>query len=75
MTIAAYALPAVFCDHNLARPDAADRASCARRRAWSTGHWLSALARASGRMGFNHGTALLPSDEIASPISWGLMRR
>ena len=38
------------------------------------GHWLSALARAQQRMGFKHGTALLTSDELASPISWGLMR-
>ncbi len=36
--------------------------------------WLSALARAQRRMGFKHGTALLISDELASPISWGLMR-
>jgi beta-lactamase regulating signal transducer with metallopeptidase domain len=38
------------------------------------GHWLSALARAQRRMGFKHGTALLTTDELASPISWGLMR-
>ena len=38
------------------------------------GHWLSALARAQKRMGFKHGTALLTSNELASPISWGLMR-
>jgi bla regulator protein blaR1 len=38
------------------------------------GHWLSALAKAQRRMGFKHGTALLTSDELASPISWGLMR-
>ena len=38
------------------------------------GHWLSALARAQRRMGFKHGTALLTSDELVSPISWGLMR-
>ena len=37
-------------------------------------HWLSALARAQRRMGFKYGTALLTSDELASPISWGLMR-
>ena len=36
--------------------------------------WLSALARAQRRMGFKHGTALLISDELNSPISWGLMR-
>src|SRR4051812_3492798 len=38
------------------------------------GHWLSALARAQKRMGFKHGTALLTSNELSSPISWGLMR-
>jgi beta-lactamase regulating signal transducer with metallopeptidase domain len=38
------------------------------------GHWLSALARAQRRMGFKHGTALLTSSELSSPISWGLMR-
>lgn len=38
------------------------------------GHWLTALARAQRRMGFKHGTALLTSDALASPISWGLMR-
>jgi bla regulator protein BlaR1 len=38
------------------------------------GHWLSALARAQRRMGFKHGTALLTSKELPSPISWGLVR-
>ncbi len=38
------------------------------------GHWLSALARAQRRMGFKHGTALLTSDDLSSPISWGLIR-
>ncbi len=37
-------------------------------------HWLQALARAQQRMGFKSGTALLTSDELRSPISWGLMR-
>lgn len=37
-------------------------------------HWLQALARAQQRMGFKNGTALLTSDELRSPISWGLMR-
>ena len=36
--------------------------------------WLSALAHAQRRMGFKHGTALLISNELTSPISWGLMR-
>jgi beta-lactamase regulating signal transducer with metallopeptidase domain len=38
------------------------------------GHWLTALARAQRRMGFKHGTALLTSNALKSPISWGLMR-
>lgn len=37
-------------------------------------HWLTALARAQQRMGFKHGTALLTSDELPSPISWGVFR-
>lgn len=36
--------------------------------------WLSALAHAQRRMGFKHGTALLTSSDLHSPISWGLMR-
>lgn len=36
--------------------------------------WLSALARAQRRMKMKNGTALLKSDELESPISWGLMR-
>jgi bla regulator protein blaR1 len=36
--------------------------------------WLSALARAQRRVGFKKGTALLWSDELGSPISWGLIR-
>jgi beta-lactamase regulating signal transducer with metallopeptidase domain len=36
--------------------------------------WLNALARAQRRMGFKHGTALLVSDELRSPVSWGVMR-
>jgi beta-lactamase regulating signal transducer with metallopeptidase domain len=36
--------------------------------------WLGALARAQRRMGFKNGTALLRSDELGSPVSWGLMR-
>lgn len=37
-------------------------------------HWLVALAEAQRRMGFKNGTALLVSDEVRSPISWGVMR-
>lgn len=37
-------------------------------------NWLSALAHAQRRMGFKHGTALLVSNELASPVSWGILR-
>lgn len=37
-------------------------------------HWLTALARAQRRMNFKHGTALLTSDDLPSPISWGVIR-
>jgi beta-lactamase regulating signal transducer with metallopeptidase domain len=46
----------------------------ARAQVLVDGHWLSALARAQRRMGFKNGTALLTSDELRSPVSWGLMR-
>ena len=36
--------------------------------------WLSALAHAQRRMDFKHGTALLTSPDLRSPISWGLLR-
>lgn len=36
--------------------------------------WIAALARAQRRMQFKHGTALLVSDDLSSPISWGFFR-
>lgn len=36
--------------------------------------WLTALARMQERFGFKHGTALLVSGELSSPISWGIIR-
>ena len=36
--------------------------------------WQAALALAQRRMGFKHGTALLVSEELRSPVSWGVMR-
>ena len=36
--------------------------------------WLGALAHAQRRMDFKHGTALLTSSELKSPISWGVLR-
>lgn len=52
------------------------RLSILRRRAevLTDTHWLHALAQAQHRMSFKNGTALLTSNELRSPISWGLMR-
>ena len=36
--------------------------------------WLTALASAQRRFGLRHGTALLVSSELRSPISWGVVR-
>lgn len=36
--------------------------------------WLTALADTQRRFGFKSGTALLVSDELTSPVSWGLLR-
>ena len=36
--------------------------------------WLAALASAQSRLKLKHGTALLVSDELNSPISWGSIR-
>lgn len=46
----------------------------ARSEVLTAPHWLSALAQAQHRIGLKHGTALLVSDEIRSPISWGVAR-
>lgn len=43
-------------------------------RVLEDGRWLSALAAAQNRVGVKHGTALLISDEVSSPISWGVVR-
>lgn len=36
--------------------------------------WSTALSAAQRRMHFKHGTALLVSEELRSPISWGVVR-
>jgi bla regulator protein BlaR1 len=73
-TIALYAVPAAILLFITLLALARLIALRARADVLVDGHWLSALARAQRRMGFKHGTALLTSDELASPISWGLMR-
>jgi beta-lactamase regulating signal transducer with metallopeptidase domain len=37
-------------------------------------NWLTALAHAQRRMGIKSGTALLVSEELSSPVSWGILR-
>jgi beta-lactamase regulating signal transducer with metallopeptidase domain len=71
---ALYALPTVILLFITALALARLIALRARAEVLVDGHWLSALARAQRRMGFKHGTALLTSNELSSPISWGLMR-
>jgi beta-lactamase regulating signal transducer with metallopeptidase domain len=46
----------------------------ARARVLRDARWLAALAAMQERFGFKHGTALLASDELSSPISWGILR-
>ena len=45
-----------------------------RARAVTDDCWLEALARARQRIGLTKSTALLVSREIASPVSWGVLR-
>jgi beta-lactamase regulating signal transducer with metallopeptidase domain len=45
-----------------------------RARVLEDGRWLTALAAAQNRIGVKHGTALLISDDVNSPISWGIVR-
>ena len=71
---AAYALPAAILLFVTLLALARLIALRARAEVLVDGHWLTALARAQRRMGFKHGTALLTSNALASPISWGLMR-
>ncbi|HEX9946282.1 MAG TPA: M56 family metallopeptidase [Allosphingosinicella sp.] len=74
LSVWAYALPAALL--LLATLVAVLRLFAMRRRAsvMVEPAWLSALAHAQRRMGFKHGTALLVSDELTSPVSWGLLR-
>lgn len=74
LSIWLYALPALLL--LLATLVAVLRLFAMRRRAsvMVEPAWLSALAHAQRRMGFKHGTALLVSDELSSPVSWGLLR-
>jgi beta-lactamase regulating signal transducer with metallopeptidase domain len=74
LSLWAYAVPALML--LLATLVAVLRLFAMRRRAsvMVEPAWLSALAHAQRRMGFKHGTALLVSDELSSPVSWGLLR-
>jgi beta-lactamase regulating signal transducer with metallopeptidase domain len=46
----------------------------ARARAVTDDHWLQVLAQGRRRIGSTKSTALLASREIASPVSWGVLR-
>jgi bla regulator protein blaR1 len=74
LAVWAYALPAILLI--LTMLVAVVRLGAMHRRAnvLVDSSWLSALAQAQRRMGFKHGTALLVSPELRSPVSWGLMR-
>jgi bla regulator protein BlaR1 len=74
LAVWAYALPAILL--LLTMLVAVIRLGAMHRRAnvLVDSSWLSALAQAQRRMGFKHGTALLVSAELRSPVSWGLMR-
>jgi bla regulator protein BlaR1 len=74
LAVWAYALPAILL--LLTMLVAVVRLGAMHRRAsvLVDSSWLSALAQAQRRMGFKHGTALLVSAELRSPVSWGLMR-
>ena len=74
LAVWAYALPAILL--LLTMLVAVLRLGAMHRRAnvLVDSSWLSALAQAQQRMGFKHGTALLVSHELRSPVSWGLMR-
>jgi len=73
-TMALYAVPAAILLFVTLLALARLIALMARAEVLVDGHWLSALARAQRRMGFKHGTALLTSNELSSPISWGVIR-
>jgi beta-lactamase regulating signal transducer with metallopeptidase domain len=72
--LACYALPAALL--LIGTLVAVFRLSALRRRAavLVDQAWLNAMAHAQRRMGIKHGTALLVSDEIRSPVSWGMLR-
>ncbi len=75
LVVWAYAVPLVLL---LLAMMVAVSAGCSRCTAAPTvlveAPWLAALAQAQRRMGFKHGTALLVSEELHSPVSWGMMR-
>ncbi|MDQ3482854.1 MAG: HEAT repeat domain-containing protein, partial [Pseudomonadota bacterium] len=69
-----YLLPAVALHAGLALSLVRLRQLYGRALVLEDAHWLTALAAAQNRLGVKHGTALLISDEVNSPISWGVVR-
>jgi beta-lactamase regulating signal transducer with metallopeptidase domain len=74
LALALYLLPAAAGIAGLAFSLLRLRQLYARSSVLEDGSWLTALASAQNRVGLKHGTALLISDEINSPISWGVVR-
>jgi beta-lactamase regulating signal transducer with metallopeptidase domain len=74
MGLALYLLPAAALVAGLAYSLLRLRRLYRRAQVLEDGRWLTALAAAQNQTGVKHGTALLISDEINSPISWGVVR-
>jgi beta-lactamase regulating signal transducer with metallopeptidase domain len=70
----AYAVPALFLVARTLRALLQLVLLTMRSRAVTDVHWLQTLTEARGRIGSRKRTALLVSLEIASPISWGVLR-
>lgn len=74
LALALYALPALALLLGLLIAIGRLQRILARADVLTDPRWLAALARAQQRLGLKHGTALLASDELNSPVSWGVMR-
>lgn len=74
LLLAAYAAPALALLLALVAATARLRRLRARAEVLVDPLWLTALAAAQRRLGLRHGTALLASRDICSPVSWGVLR-
>lgn len=74
VALALYLLPALALALGLLVGIVRLRQLYSRARVVEDSRWLRALASAQNRAGVKRGTALLISDEVNSPISWGIVR-